>query len=59
MRHSPLLTDGHQLRLIEGGDDYFQRLIAAIDGTSEGAAPDTVRLPMRLIVRGSTAAPRA
>ena len=31
MRHSPLLTDGHQLRLIEGGDDYFQRLIAAVD----------------------------
>ena len=31
MRHSPLLTDGHQLQLIEGGDAYFQRLIAAID----------------------------
>ena len=31
MRHSPMLTDGHQLRLIEGGDAYFQRLIAAID----------------------------
>ena len=31
MRHTPQLTDGHQLRLIEGGDDYFQRLIAAID----------------------------
>lgn len=31
MRHAPLLTDGHQLHLIEGGDAYFQRLIAAID----------------------------
>ena len=31
MRHSPMLTDGHQLQLIEGGDAYFQRLIAAID----------------------------
>lgn len=31
MRHSPVLTDGHQLRLIEGGDAYFRRLIEAID----------------------------
>ena len=29
MRHSPMLNDGHQLQLIEGGDAYFQRLIAA------------------------------
>ena len=31
MRHLAALTDGHQLRLIEGGDAYFQRLVAAID----------------------------
>ena len=31
MRHSPVLTDGHQLRLIEGGEAYFHRLIEAID----------------------------
>ena len=31
MRHIPVLTDGHQLRLIEGGDAYFRHLITAID----------------------------
>ena len=31
MRRSPMLTDGHQLRLIEGGDAYFRRLIAAVE----------------------------
>lgn len=31
MRHQPLLTDGHQLRLIEGGEAYFRHLIAAIE----------------------------
>ena len=31
MRHTPVLTDGHQLRLIEGGEAYFRRLIEAID----------------------------
>lgn len=31
MRHSRMLTDGHQLRLIEGGDAYFRHLIAAVD----------------------------
>mgnify|MGYP000620864425 FL=1 len=31
MRHQPVLTDGHQLRLIEGGDAYFKHLIAAVD----------------------------
>ncbi len=31
MRHTPVLTDGHQLRLIEGGDAYFRQLIAAVD----------------------------
>ena len=31
MRHSPVLTDGHQLRLIEGAEAYFQSLMAAID----------------------------
>lgn len=31
MRHTPALTDGHQLSLIEGGQAYFQRLIEAID----------------------------
>jgi DNA-binding LacI/PurR family transcriptional regulator len=49
-----LAQDKHQM-----GQQAIERLIAAIDGTSDGAAPDTLRLPMRLIVRGSTAAPRA
>lgn len=31
MRHIAALTDGHQLRLIEGGDAYFRCLIDAID----------------------------
>ena len=31
MRRTPVLTDGHQLRLIEGGDAYFGHLIAAVD----------------------------
>lgn len=31
MRHSPVLTDGHQLRLIEGGAAYFTELIDAIE----------------------------
>ena len=31
MRRSPVLTDGHQLRLIEGGESYFRRLIEAIE----------------------------
>jgi len=31
MRRSPVLTDGHQLRLIEGGEAYFHQLIEAID----------------------------
>lgn len=31
MRHSRMLTDGHQLRLIEGGDAYFRSLITAVD----------------------------
>ena len=31
MRHLSMLTDGHQLRLIEGGDAYFGLLIAAVD----------------------------
>lgn len=31
MRHQPVLTDGHQLRLIEGGDAYFKHLIVAVD----------------------------
>ena len=31
MRQSPLLADGHELRLIEGGDAYFRHLIAAMD----------------------------
>ena len=31
MRRSPVLTDGHQLRLIEGGEAYFRQLIEAID----------------------------
>ena len=32
MRQSPLLADGHELSLIEGGDAYFRHLIAAMDG---------------------------
>ena len=31
MRHLPVLTDGHQLHLIEGGEAYFRALILAID----------------------------
>ena len=31
MRHLAALADGHQLRLIEGGDAYFQLLVTAID----------------------------
>lgn len=31
MRHPPGLSQGHQLRLIEGGEAYFHHLIAAID----------------------------
>lgn len=31
MRHTPALTDGHQLRLIESGEAYFRCLIEAID----------------------------
>ncbi|MFM7025287.1 MAG: cardiolipin synthase ClsB [Limnohabitans sp.] len=31
MRRSPVLTDGHQLRLIEGGEAYFRQLIGAIE----------------------------
>jgi LacI family transcriptional regulator, galactose operon repressor len=36
----------------------IERLISAIDGTDAGASPDTVRLPMRLNVRGSTGTAR-
>jgi cardiolipin synthase len=31
MRHSPPLRDGHHIRLIEGGQAFFEALIAAID----------------------------
>ena len=31
MRHSPLLSDGHQIRLIEGGQAYFETLVSAVD----------------------------
>ncbi|MBP6276492.1 MAG: cardiolipin synthase ClsB [Limnohabitans sp.] len=31
MRHSPLLSDGHQIRLIEGGQAYFETLVLAVD----------------------------
>lgn len=31
MRHSPPLRDGHRVRLIEGGQAYFEALIAAVD----------------------------
>ena len=31
MRHNPPLRDGHQIRLIEGGQAYFEALVAAID----------------------------
>jgi cardiolipin synthase A/B len=31
MRHSPALTDGHHIQLIEGGQAYFESLIEALD----------------------------
>jgi cardiolipin synthase len=31
MRHNPALRDGHQIRLIEGGQDYFGALVAALN----------------------------
>ncbi len=31
MRHNPALRDGHQIRLIEGGQDYFEALVSALD----------------------------
>ena len=31
MRHNPALRDGHQVRLIEGGQDYFGALVAALN----------------------------
>jgi cardiolipin synthase A/B len=31
MRHSPPLRDGHQIRLIEGGQAYFESLVAALE----------------------------
>ncbi|MEY3612136.1 MAG: putative cardiolipin synthase YbhO [Pseudomonadota bacterium] len=31
MRHNPALRDGHQIRLIEGGQQYFETLVAAFD----------------------------
>jgi cardiolipin synthase len=32
MPNTAVLRDGHQIRLIEGGDAYFQAVIAAVDG---------------------------
>lgn len=31
MRHNPALRDGHQIRLIEGGQNYFEALVTALD----------------------------
>ncbi|PUE52150.1 cardiolipin synthase ClsB [Limnohabitans parvus] len=31
MRHSPPLRDGHQIRLIEGGQAYFEALVSALE----------------------------
>ncbi|WP_396434661.1 cardiolipin synthase ClsB [Limnohabitans sp.] len=31
MRHNPSLRDGHHIRLIEGGQGYFESLVAAVD----------------------------
>jgi cardiolipin synthase len=31
MRHNPALRDGHQIRLIEGGQDYFETLVVALN----------------------------
>lgn len=31
MRHNPSLHDGHHIRLIEGGQAYFENLVAALD----------------------------
>ena len=64
MRHSPALTDGHQLRLIEGGEAYFRHLVGAIDQARSqvqletyifdfhGAALDVARALERAALRG-------
>jgi len=64
LRHSPALTDGHQLRLIEGGEAYFRRLVGAIDQARSqvqletyifdfhGAALDVARALERAALRG-------
>ena len=31
MRYSPPLRDGHQIRLIEGGQAYFEALVSALE----------------------------
>jgi cardiolipin synthase len=31
MRHNPALRDGHQIGLIEGGQDYFETLVVALN----------------------------
>ncbi len=31
MRHNPVLRDGHQIRLIEGGQAYFESLVSALE----------------------------
>jgi cardiolipin synthase len=31
MRHNPSLREGHQIRLIEGGQAYFESLVATLD----------------------------
>jgi cardiolipin synthase len=31
MRHNPALRDGHQIQLIEGGQEYFEKLVFALD----------------------------
>jgi DNA-binding LacI/PurR family transcriptional regulator len=36
----------------------IDRLVSAIEGTDAGKAPETIRLPMKLSVRGSTGPPR-
>ena len=64
MRRVPPLTDGHQLRLIEGGEAYFSRLIEAIDRARSqvqietyifdfhGAAADVAQALERAALRG-------
>jgi cardiolipin synthase A/B len=41
MRHASVLRDGNQIRLIEGGQAYFQALVTAIDGAHDRVQMET------------------